>query len=75
MGFAATLDIAEPGQLILLVSYGSGAGSDAFLFRTKERLLAVRSAAPLVRDQLDNYLMYIEYGAYAKHRRKILKPE
>ncbi|PLX23243.1 MAG: hydroxymethylglutaryl-CoA synthase [Ignavibacteria bacterium] len=75
MGLAATLDVAEPGNLILLVSYGSGAGSDAFVFRTTERLMAVRDLAPLVRRQLDEHRQYIEYGTYAKFRRKILKAE
>ena len=75
MGFAATLDVAEPGNLILLVSYGSGAGSDAFIFRTTDRLLEVRGKAPLVRKQLDEYRQYVEYGTYAKFRRKILKAE
>jgi len=75
MGFAATLDEAKPGERILLVSYGSGSGSDAFVFRTTERLLEVRDLAPRVRKQLDEHKYYIEYGAYAKHRRKILKPE
>jgi len=75
MGLAATLDEAKPGQLILLVSYGSGAGSDAFIFRTTERLLNVRDLAPRTRKQLDEYKMYIDYGTYAKYRRKILKPE
>ncbi len=75
MGFAATLDVAKPGELILLVSYGSGAGSDSFVFRTTERLDAVRDLAPRVRKQLDEHKIYLEYGMYAKHRRKILRPE
>jgi hydroxymethylglutaryl-CoA synthase len=75
MGLAATLDVAQPGNLILLVSYGSGAGSDAFIFRTTERLLTVRNLAPLVRKQLDEHRYYVEYGTYAKFRRKILKAE
>ena len=75
MGFAATLDEARPGERILLVSYGSGAGSDAFVFRTTDRLSEVRDLAPKVRKQLDEHKIYLEYGAYAKHRRKILKPE
>lgn len=75
MGLAATLDEAKPEQTILLVSYGSGAGSDAFIFRTTERLLEVRNQAPKVRKQLDEHKFYLEYGSYAKFRRKILKPE
>jgi hydroxymethylglutaryl-CoA synthase len=75
MGLAATLDEASPGQTILLVSYGSGAGSDAFIFRTTERLPEVRNKAPKVRKQLNDNRFYLEYGSYAKFRRKILKPE
>ena len=75
MGLAATLDEAKPDQTILLVSYGSGAGSDAFIFRTTERLLKVLKHAPKVRKQLDEHRYYLEYGAYAKFRRKIVKPE
>jgi len=37
IGLCAVLDKSQPGDLILLASYGSGAGSDAFVFRvTKE---------------------------------------
>jgi len=75
MGLAATLDEAKPDQLILLVSYGSGSGSDAFIFRTTKRLLEIRDLAPRTGKQLDEHKIYIEYGQYAKFRRKILKPE
>jgi hydroxymethylglutaryl-CoA synthase len=75
MGLAATLDEAKAGDLIMLISYGSGSGSDAFIFRATEKLLEVRDKAPRVRKQLDEYKTYIEYGTYAKFRRKILKPE
>lgn len=74
MGLAATLDQASQDQLILLVSYGSGAGSDAFIFRTTERLEQVQKKAPLTKYQLDQHKIYINYGQYAKFRRKILKP-
>lgn len=73
MGFAATLDEAKPDQLILLVSYGSGSGSDAFIFRTTSRIDEVRDLAPRLRKQLDEHKNYIDYGTYAKYRKKIIK--
>jgi len=75
LGLAATLDIAKPNETILLVSYGSGAGSDAFIWRTTDRLPKVQNLAPKVRKQLDEHKVYLEYGTYAKYRRKIIKPE
>ena len=35
----------------------------------------VQDLAPKVRKQLDEYKVYLEYGTYAKFRRKIIKPE
>jgi hydroxymethylglutaryl-CoA synthase len=75
LGLTATLDIARPGNMILLVSYGSGAGSDAFIFRVTDRIDEVRDLAPRTRDLLDRNKVYLEYGVYAKYRRKIRKAE
>jgi len=75
LGLTSTLDIAKPGDKILLVSYGSGAGSDGFILRVTERIDAVRSLAPKTRDMLDKNKNYIDYGVYAKYRRKIRKAE
>jgi hydroxymethylglutaryl-CoA synthase len=75
LGLTATLDIAKPGHMILLVSYGSGAGSDSFIFRVTERIEEVRDLAPKTRDLLDNNKVYLDYGVYVKFRRKIRKAE
>ncbi len=74
-GFSAVLDIAKPGDLILLVSYGSGAGSDAFVFKITDRINEVRNRAPKVRDLLEKNRVYLDYGLYAKFRGKIILNE
>jgi hydroxymethylglutaryl-CoA synthase len=56
-----------------MVSYGSGAGSDAFVFTVTDRINEVRDLAPHTRTMLDENKTYLDYGTYAKYRRKILK--
>jgi len=75
MGLTAILDVAEPGDLILMTSYGSGAGSDSFVWRATERLVEVRRKAPFTRPQLDENKVYLTYGEYAKYRGKIRKAD
>ena len=73
LGLTSTLDISQPGDMILLVSYGSGAGSDGFVFEVTERINEVRESAPKTRDILSHNINYLEYGEYAKFRHKIRK--
>lgn len=75
MGLTATLDISKPGDLILIVSYGSGAGSDGFVFRVTEKIDEVRDLAPKTRELLEKNRNYLDYGTYAKFRQKIRKAE
>jgi hydroxymethylglutaryl-CoA synthase len=71
MGLTAILDIAKPGDKILMVSYGSGAGSDGFVWQCTDRLPTVQKMAPQTRPQLDENKVYLSYGQYAKFREKI----
>jgi hydroxymethylglutaryl-CoA synthase len=71
IGLTAILDQARAGDRILMVSYGSGAGSDGFVWTVTERIDEVRAAAPATREQLDKGKLYVSYGAYAKLRGKI----
>jgi hydroxymethylglutaryl-CoA synthase len=75
MGLTATLDVAKAGDRIFMVSYGSGAGSDAFVFTVTDLIDSVRNLAPSTAEQLDEKQNYIDYGTYAKFRRKIRKGE
>lgn len=69
IGLAATLDVAEPDERILLVSFGSGAGSDAFALRVTEKIEELERE-PKVWDKIENKV-YVDYAIYLKHRRKI----
>ena len=73
IGLTATLDVAKPGDLIFMCSYGSGAGSDAFIWKVTDRINEVRDLAVRTHKLLDEQLIYIDYGTYAKFRRKIRK--
>jgi hydroxymethylglutaryl-CoA synthase len=74
-GLSAVLDTAKPGDQIFMVSFGSGAGSDGFIFRVTDEIINVQDKAPKVRDMLDNNKIYLDYGEYAKFRRKIILNE
>ncbi|MDT3740350.1 MAG: hydroxymethylglutaryl-CoA synthase [Candidatus Kapabacteria bacterium] len=71
-GLAAILDVARPGDKIFMVSFGSGAGSDGFIFEATDELPKVQDLAPKTRDMLNGKKIYLDYGKYAAYRRKIL---
>ena len=71
-GLAAVLDVADPGDLILITSFGSGAGSDSFILRATELLPERQGLAPAVRSMLEGPRKYLTYGQYAKLREKIV---
>ena len=73
LGLTSTLDIAQPGERILMVSYGSGAGSDAFIFEVTDRINEIRDLVETTRHQLEHDPIYLDYGNYAKFRGKILR--
>ena len=71
IGLTATLDVAEPGDRILLVSFGSGAGSDAIALTVTEKLLDRRDLAPKTKDYIARRTE-IDYGMYVRMRGKLL---
>lgn len=71
IGLSAVLDVAKPGDRILLVSFGSGAGSDVFSFVTTERLAARRDVAPRTGWYVARR-EYVDYATYARFRGKLV---
>jgi hydroxymethylglutaryl-CoA synthase len=71
LGLTAILDEAQPGDRILMVSYGSGAGSDGFIWKISEQISEVRDRAPKTREMIAKDKIQVDYGTYAKYRGKI----
>jgi hydroxymethylglutaryl-CoA synthase len=71
LGLVNVLDQAQPGQRILVASYGSGAGSDAFVLRVLDGILEKRDLAPKLAEFIENKI-YIDYSTYLKLRDEIL---
>jgi hydroxymethylglutaryl-CoA synthase len=69
LGLAKVLDDAKGGEMILAVSYGSGAGSDAFIIEVTKENEVRRNPKPLQRymDRKE----YVDYATYAKFKGKI----
>ena len=70
VGLTGILDVAVPGDRILVTSYGSGAGSDAFVLTATEALTERRDAAPATQAYIARRTE-IDYATYARFRDKI----
>ena len=70
IGLTAILDVAKPGDRILMVSFGSGAGSDAFALRVTAAIEARRDRAPSTGDYIARRTA-IDYATYARYRGKL----
>jgi len=70
VGLCSVLDIAQPGQRILLTSFGSGAGSDSFSLMVREKIKEIKDRAPKTREYIEKK-EYIDYGNYVKLRGKL----
>jgi hydroxymethylglutaryl-CoA synthase len=70
IGLTAILDVAEPGDRIFMVSFGSGAGSDAFVLTVTEAIRDRRDRAPRTQDYIARRTV-IDYATYARYRGKI----
>lgn len=74
LGLAAVLDIATPGQKIFMVSYGSGAGSDAFVWETTKELTKHQQTNTQKRNLISQQIEHttpISYVQYLKQTHKL----
>jgi hydroxymethylglutaryl-CoA synthase len=71
IGLTAVLDEAKPGDRILLVSFGSGAGSDAFALRVTDAITERQGRAPKTQDYIARRTQ-IDYATYARFRGKLV---
>jgi hydroxymethylglutaryl-CoA synthase len=69
IGLASVLDKAKEGEKILGVSYGSGAGSDAFVFEATKNIGKKRPKKSVF--EMFEEKEYIDYAEYVKFRRKL----
>jgi hydroxymethylglutaryl-CoA synthase len=74
IGLSSVLDVIKPGQKIFMVSYGSGAGSDAFLWQATDNITRIQNTKKknnsLTAQQI-NHKEYVSYTQYLKQTHKI----
>ncbi|MEJ5201330.1 MAG: 3-oxoacyl-[acyl-carrier-protein] synthase III C-terminal domain-containing protein, partial [Anaerolineales bacterium] len=70
IGLTGILDIAEPGDRILMVSFGSGAGSDAFDITVTDKITARRDRATKTQEYIQRRTE-IDYATYVRLRGKL----
>lgn len=71
IGLTGILDVARPGDRILMVSYGSGAGSDAFDLTVTDRILAAQQHKATTKAYMQRRVE-LDYATYASYRGKIV---
>lgn len=71
IGMTNVLDVAKPNDRILLVSFGSGAGSDVFSYVVTDKILQRRDLARRTTYYLQRREM-LDYARYARFRNKLV---
>ena len=71
IGLTGILDVAQAGDQILMVSFGSGAGSDAFGIRVTEKINESRDLAPKTQQYITRRTE-VDYATYARMRGKLV---
>jgi hydroxymethylglutaryl-CoA synthase len=74
LGFGAVLDASRPGDRIFMVSYGSGAGSDAFLWEVGDDIVRVQEERKRTKNTVHDHINRrtpISYAEYLKKTHKI----
>ena len=74
LGLAAVIDNAKPKEKIFMVSYGSGAGSDAFMWETTSEILRVQKIRQKRQSLVTQQIVkkqYVDYVAYLKQTHNI----
>ncbi|MCX6694983.1 MAG: hydroxymethylglutaryl-CoA synthase [Candidatus Altiarchaeota archaeon] len=69
LGLARVLDEAVAGDMILVTSYGSGAGSDSFIIKVTKENEKRRNKTPL-KNYIDDK-RYVDYALYSKMKSKL----
>jgi hydroxymethylglutaryl-CoA synthase len=72
LGLASILDISKPGDRILAVAYGSGAGSDGFDITVTDQINDLRKDSTLLVSNMISKSKFLDYATYAKFRGKII---
>jgi hydroxymethylglutaryl-CoA synthase len=70
IGLTAVLDEAQPGDNILMVSFGSGAGSDAFHLKVTDKIVGRQTLAPTTKQYIARRTQ-IDYATYTRYRGKL----
>ncbi|MCB0252334.1 MAG: hydroxymethylglutaryl-CoA synthase [Anaerolineae bacterium] len=71
IGLTAVLDEAQPGDRVLVVSFGSGAGSDAFSLEITGAITTAQRQALTTKEYIERRAE-IDYATYARYRGKML---
>jgi hydroxymethylglutaryl-CoA synthase len=72
LGLANILDVAQPGDRIFAIAYGSGAGADGFDFTVTDEIENLRGNDVPTIESMVTDTRNIDYSTYAKFRGKIL---
>ncbi len=71
IGLAAVLDIAEPGDRVFMISYGSGAGSDGFDITVTDNISNYDRSEEFTIQNMIKSSKFLDYASYLKFREKL----